>query len=302
MIQTAAALLLLGSIDQGIFPDLRDRVRVHAPSWSVSEGPVVARIDDKHRLLTLLQGGVGLAAYPIVVSAEQLAGLSRTPRREDILTLLDKADTDEVRATFNVRATDSLAPFAVVWGAPPKHEDRDGDGIVNTLDVLLGGKKLCENKAAYVSNYRQLAYPGGDVPRTEGVCTDTLVRALRNAGWDMQSGVHEDAIRKPRLYPLEKAPDANIDHRRIRMLLPYFRQVFVELKKDAPYLPGDLVLFDTFPSKSGPDHAGIVSDRLGPSGQPLIINNWTDGFVEGEMDLLPTIPITHRFRAPMTPR
>jgi uncharacterized protein YijF (DUF1287 family) len=302
MIHTAAALLLLGSVDQGIFPDLRDRVRVHAPSWSVSDGPVIARIDDKHRLLTLLQGGVGLAAYPIVVSAEQLAGLSRTPRREEVLTLLDKADADEVRASLAARVSDSVAPFPVLWGAPPKHEDRDGDGIVNTLDVLLGAKKLCENKAAYVSNYRQLAYPNGDVPRTEGVCTDTLVRALRNAGWDMQSGVHEDAIRKPRLYPLEKAPDANIDHRRIRMLLPYFRQFFVELKKDAPFLPGDLVLFDTFPSKAGPDHAGIVSDRLGPSGQPLIINNWTDGYVEGEMDLLPTIPVTHRFRVPMTPR
>ena len=59
-------------------------------------------------------------------------------------------------------------------------------------------RSSCENKAAYVSNYRQLSYPGGDdVPRTEGVCTDTLVRALRNAGWDLQSGIHEDAARKP---------------------------------------------------------------------------------------------------------
>jgi uncharacterized protein YijF (DUF1287 family) len=53
---------------------------------------------------------------------------------------------------------------------------------------------------------------------------------------------------------------------------------------------------DTFPSRSGPDHIGIVSDRRGPSGHPLIINNWTDGHVTSEMDLLGFVPVTHRFR------
>ncbi len=71
---------------------------------------------------------------------------------------------------------------------------------------------------------------------------------------------------------------------------------------DAPYLPGDLLLFDTFPNKPGPDHAGIVSDRLGPSGLPLVVNNWTDGYVEQEMDLLRSVPVTHRFRVPMQPQ
>lgn len=295
MFSTVAALLLLGSIDHGIFPDLGSRVQIRVPNWSVSNGTFSVRLDEKHRLMTLFQGPAALTVYPIVAGAEQLAGLSRTPSSDAILSLLDKGAAEEARE----RLTGSIA---VQWGPPPRHEDRDGDGIVNTLDVLIGAKKLCENKAAYVSNYRALGYPSGDVPRTEGVCTDTLVRALRNAGWDLQSGIHEDVLRKPRLYPLEKAPDANIDHRRIRMMLPYFRQFFVEVKKDEPYLPGDMVLLDTFPNKAGADHAGIVSDRLGPSGQPLIVNNWTDGYVEGEMDLLPTIPILYRFRVPMMPR
>lgn len=295
MWKLAVALLVLGNLDQGIFADLSGRVAIHSPNWSVSDGPLAIRIDDQHRILTVWRGSVALVAYPIIATPTTLSGLSRTPSRDDLLLLIDKADSEEAKSQLG-------APFSVKWGPPPKYEDRDGDGIVNTLDVLIGAKKLCENKAAYVSNYRRLSYPGGDVPRTEGVCTDTLVRALRNAGWDLQSGIHEDALRKPKLYPLEKPPDANIDHRRIRMMLPYFRQFFVELKKDEPYLPGDLVLFDTFPSKAGPDHAGIVSDRLGPSGLPLVVNNWTDGYVEAEMDLLPTVPITHRFRVPMTPR
>ena len=77
--------------------------------------------------------------------------------------------------------------------------------------------------------------------------------ALRNAGWDLQREIHEDALRKPKLYPLEgKAPDANIDHRRIRMMLPWFNQNLVKVAADAPYLPGDIVLFDTFPTKPAP--------------------------------------------------
>ncbi len=295
MWKVAYGLLLLGSLDQGIFADLAARVSIHAPSWQLPEGRVAVRIDDQHRILTLWQGSIALVAYPIIATPTALASLPKTPSREEVLLLLGKEDSEEAKTHLG-------GNFQVVWGAPPKHEDRDGDGIVNSLDVLIGAKKLCENKASYASVYRQLRYPGGDVPRTEGVCTDTLVRALRNAGWDLQSGIHEDALRKPRLYPLEKAPDANIDHRRIRMMLPYFRQFFIEVKKDEPYLPGDLVLFDTFPSKAGPDHAGIVSDRLGPSGLPLVVNNWTDGFVEGEMDLLQLVPITHRFRVPMSPR
>lgn len=293
MLTTLMALLVLGSVDQGIFPDLGDRVTVRCPAWQVSDGAVTVRIDPVHRLLTLFQGTQPLSAYPLL--ADKLSSLSKSPSRTEIVALLDPALRDEIFA----KLPDS--PL-VLWGPPPRHEDRDGDGIVNTLDVLVGAKKLCENRASYVSNYRRLSYPNGDVPRTEGVCTDTLIRALRNAGWDLQRGIHEDVLRKPSLYPLERAPDANIDHRRIRMMLPFFRQNFVELKKDDPYLPGDLVLFDTFPSKAGADHAGIVSDKLGPSGQPLIVNNWTDGYVEGEMDLLPSVPVMYRFRVPMTPR
>ena len=53
---------------------------------------------------------------------------------------------------------------------------------------------------------------------------------------------------------------------------------------------------DTFPSRPGPDHIGIVSARTDAEGLPLIINNWTDGTVTTEMDLLTFVPVTHRFR------
>jgi uncharacterized protein YijF (DUF1287 family) len=55
---------------------------------------------------------------------------------------------------------------------------------------------------------------------------------------------------------------------------------------------------DTFPNKTGPDHIGIVSDRVDEAGLPLIINNWTDGTVVSEMDLMTFVPVLYRFRLP----
>jgi uncharacterized protein YijF (DUF1287 family) len=293
MLPAVFALLLVRSaaaMDQGIYPELNQGVAAVVPTWQVAAGQTWLRLDTKHKLLTLYQGDAALAAYRLqdTAAVPTMAPVSA----QALLPLLASEEATELRS----RITETTQ---VLVAAPPPSEDQDHDGIVNALDVLYGAKKLCLNKAAYVSNYRTLKYPGGDVPRTEGVCTDTLVRALRNAGWDAQRGVHVDALKNPGRYPLEKkAPDANIDHRRIRMLLPWFRQVLVAIPEGQPLRPGDILLFDTFPSKAGPDHAGIVSDRLGSSEQPLIINNWTDGYVEQEMDILPLVPVTHRFRVP----
>ena len=142
-----------------------------------------------------------------------------------------------------------------------------------------------------------MPYPNGDVPRTEGVCSDTVIRALRNAGIDLQKEVHEDILRAPKSYPMVEKVDASINHRRVRTLLPWFQRHFATLPPGERFLPGDVVFFDTFPSKPGPDHLGVVGDRKGTSGLPLVINNWTDGAEDAEMDLLSWVPVTHHFRA-----
>jgi len=189
--------------------------------------------------------------------------------------------------------------------AAPDPNDADGDGIPDALDILLGAKKAAANGDHYRNTYRVLAYPGGDLPRDEGVCTDVVVRSLRNAGFDLQRLVHEDLRARPGAYPLVERPDTNIDHRRVRNLLPYFAARWESLPVDprdaaAPWLPGDVCLLDTLPAP-GPDHIGIVSDTLGPSGLPFLVNNWTDGYRTQEMDLLGWVPVTHRFRAPRRP-
>jgi uncharacterized protein YijF (DUF1287 family) len=187
-----------------------------------------------------------------------------------------------------------------VRGTGLARHDMDRDGIPDAYDILLGAKKVAANAAEYRSNYLALAYPGGDVPRTEGVCTDVVVRALRNAGIDLQKEIHEDAQAHPERYPEIRRRDANIDHRRVKNVLPWFTQHWQNLGANyeravEPWLPGDIVFFDTLPAK-GPDHLGIVSDETGPSGLPLVINNWTEGYRESAMDLLPQVTVTHRFR------
>src|SRR5262249_4871736 len=142
----------------------------------------------------------------------------------------------------------------VLVAAPGRAEDHDGDGIVDRLDILLGARKLTHNKAHYLERYVGIRYPGGDVPRTEGVCSDTVIRALRNAGIDLQKEVHEDILRSPKAYPMVEKIDTSINHRRVRTIVRWFERHFVRLPKGTPYQPGDIVFLDTFPSKEGPDH------------------------------------------------
>jgi uncharacterized protein YijF (DUF1287 family) len=259
------ALLLLATMagalpDRGIFPELLARVSFEAPRH-VDPAHAWLRVDHKNKLVTLYDG-------------------------------------DDPVALYALGAPEIPSNLHEVAGAPPRSEDRDGDGIVDRLDVLVGAKKLLYNGARYIERYVSIAYPGGDVPRSEGVCSDTVIRALRNAGLDLQREVHEDILRAPAAYPMVEKVDASINHRRVRTLLPWFLRHWQTLPKGTKYQPGDVVFFDTFPQREGPDHLGVVSDTLAKSGMPMVINNWTDGATDAEMDLLSWVPVTHHFRWP----
>jgi uncharacterized protein YijF (DUF1287 family) len=285
-IQCALGAALAGLPDRGIFPDLDGQVQLAAPA-ALDRARAWVRVDERNRVLTLYQGADPLKAYPLVAVGEPGTPFAVAGGE----ARLRAADGGEL---------ERLAPPRppARFGAPPRTEDADGDGIVDRLDVALGAKKLLANRARYSERYVAIKYPMGDVPRTEGVCTDTVIRALRNAGMDLQRAVHEDILAAPRAYPMVEKVDASINHRRVRTVLPWFKRHWVTLPEGAPRLPGDVVFFDTFPSKPGPDHLGVVSDTVGPHGLPMVINNWTEGAVDAEMDLLSFVPVTHHFRAP----
>jgi uncharacterized protein YijF (DUF1287 family) len=279
----APAETCLGVTDRGIWSDLDDDLQLTLPP-DLTPARVTATVDPARPLLVLAVDGWPTKPYPLTGATELVVGAQHLKLRAG-----DRAELAPLLTASNL-TTAAAAP------------DRDKDGIPDPLDVLLGARKTAINADAYIGGYESLRYPMGDVGRDHGVCTDVVVRALRNAGVDLQAELHADIARAPRSYPMVKGKgDPNIDHRRVKTLLPYLRrhldQRVAALDDPAdPVRPGDLVLFDTFPSRSGPDHIGIVSDRRSDSGHLLVINNWTDGSVTGEMDLLAWVPVTHRFR------
>ncbi|MBC7976038.1 MAG: DUF1287 domain-containing protein [Myxococcales bacterium] len=274
--------------DRGIWPDLDPQIQLTLPAGVTAER-TSARIDTARGVLVLSIDGVARKAYP-------LGGQARLTVGEHTLELRpgDRAE---------------LAPLVTATRitAGPAAHDRDRDGLPDVLDLLVGAKKTVVNADAYTAEaqgYLSLAYPNGDVPRTIGVCTDVIIRALRNAGLDLQQALHDDIRRARAAYPMVKGRgDPNIDQRRVGTLLPYFKRHWqlrsAKLDDPAdPLWPGDIILMDTFPSRPGPDHIGILSDRHGAQGLPLVINNWTNGTVTAEMDLLPAVPVLYRFRLP----
>jgi len=155
----------------------------------------------------------------------------------------------------------------------------------------------------YDPQYRGLAYPGGDVPSATGVCSDVVIRALRTQGLDLQVAVHEDMRRHFKAYPQRwgaKRPDASIDHRRVPNLMTWFdRQgMAVPIERDAKaYRPGDIVAWDL---GRGQTHIGLVSDRLGADGAPLVLHNIGQGV--REEPLLFRFPLIGHYRFPAIER
>lgn len=273
----------LGVADKGIWSDLDDELQLVLPP-GLNAARVGATVDRAHAVLVVTVDGWPVKPYPLGGEARLVVG-------EHVLALRpgDRAELEPLLTADNVVAATAAA-------------DRDRDGVPDVLDVLMGARKTVLNADAYTEGYVSLPFPHGDVPRTMGVCTDVIVRALRNAGLDLQAAVHQDIRKAPRAYPMVKGKgNASIDHRRVKTILPWFKR-HMDARSAAlddaadPLRPGDIVFMDTFASKPGPDHIGIVSDRKNGDGLPLVINNWTNGTVTAEMDLLGWVPVTHRFR------
>jgi len=130
----------------------------------------------------------------------------------------------------------------------------------------------------YDPSYVRLDYPGGDVPKETGVCSDVIVRAFRGVGIDLQKEIHEDMSQAWSAYPKRwglSRPDSNIDHRRVPNLMTYFTRKSKSVAvtdNGNDYQPGDLVTWDL---GGGIDHIGIVTDMMSaPSADHcLIVHN-----------------------------
>ena len=128
---------------------------------------------------------------------------------------------------------------------------------------------------SYDPAYRRIAYPGGDVPLSTGVCTDVVIRSFRAVGLDLQVLVHQDMKANFASYPRNwglRRPDTNIDHRRVPNLQTFLKRKGKSVavtRRAADYLPGDIV---TWRLSSGVPHIGIVSNRR-KGDRHLVVHN-----------------------------
>ena len=177
------------------------------------------------------------------------------------------------------------------WSTPLQAATIDSAQLVQAARSQVGVT------LGYDPVYRRLDYPGGDVPLATGVCTDVLIRALRQQGLDLQKSVHEDMRAHFSAYPRNwglQRPDRNIDHRRVPNLMTWFRRQGMALEvsdKSADYQAGDIVTWDL---GRGLTHIGIVSDRTSPAGVPLVLHNIGRG--TQEEDILFGFAITGHYR------
>ena len=181
---------------------------------------------------------------------------------------------------------------ALIACAPIAAQDQTVTVSAEAKPLVAAARDRLKSIVVYDGRYMRLDYPGGDVPATMGVCTDVVIRSLRNAyGMDLQKRVHEDMKANFSAYPTHwglTRPDKNIDHRRVPNLETYFKRegLSVPITKAAvDYKPGDIVSWrlDGNSGRGGLPHIGIVSDRLGVTGTPLIIHNIGGGVEESDM-------------------
>lgn len=147
--------------------------------------------------------------------------------------------------------------------------DYDDDGIDDFTDIMLGARNDAINKPKYKSVY----YAGGYPPDNEGVCSDVIWRAFKNAGYNLKDMIDIDIKNNPSDYPgLDDVPDSNIDFRRVRNLKVFFDKYATKLTLDpyevASWQPGDIVIFG-----KNYTHIGIISDKRNKDGIPYLIHN-----------------------------
>ena len=153
----------------------------------------------------------------------------------------------------------------------------------------------------YNAVYKVISYPGGDVPSTQGACTDVVIRALRAVNVDLQKLMHQDMTQNFRAYPQKwglRKPDKNIDHRRVPNQMKFFAlfgqtlPIAVNRSTLQSWQPGDIICWDM---QNGQLHTGVISDGVSSSGVPLVIHN---GWICVEDDSLTRWKIIGHYRYP----
>ena len=162
--------------------------------------------------------------------------------------------------------------------------DKDNDSIDDQTDILESVKAYIATKPIYKSKYYSTGYPDDSY----GVCTDVVANGLLGAGYDLMKLVNEDILANSDKYNIDK-PNINIDFRRVRNLIIYFKNNYEALTLDvddiSSWQGGDIVIFK--------NHVGIISDNRNSKGIPYVIHhysvfqrNYEEDILESRHDLV----------------
>jgi hypothetical protein len=184
----------------------------------------------------------------------------------ELLSLAELGLASDARQDL-AQACEGPVALAVPSGSRCALHDKDGDGIADSLDVLVGARNAVSLAPQFVSGFPAIAFPGGDVPRDQGTSVDLLIRALRSAGIDLQSAIVEDMRRRPADYGVKSSTKLNtsLEHRRLRRVLRYFEltwpgdEVLSEPASAPAFRLGDVVFFDEVDGGYGPEAVGVVT-------------------------------------------
>lgn len=144
--------------------------------------------------------------------------------------------------------------------------DNNYDGIDDYEQMLEGAIKKIESTTIYTSDY----YAGGYPKENEGVSSDIIWSALKEAGYNLKDMMSKDIRNtyKEGIYNIEDVDD-NIDFRRINnieiFLQRYAKELTTNIKNIKEFNIGDIIIFDYG------DHVGIVSDKRNKNGVSYIV-------------------------------
>jgi hypothetical protein len=158
-----------------------------------------------------------------------------------------------------------------------------------------------EVRSGVVYDRRYVERAMGAPAEGRGACTDLVARALGASGYDVQTRLQLDVRLAPSAYPGILSPDGRVDHRRTPNLFVLFRRTARSLPVDigpdtrSTFAAGDVIVwtYGRCPECKA-DHIGLVSDRLGTRGLPLVLHN--AGPRATEEDALDAWPIVGHFR------
>ncbi len=176
------------------------------------------------------------------------------------------------------RSFTSLALFCAIL--PPSSALHARRAIPKSWRLINAARSQIGVTTTYDPAYTKLSFPGGDVPRSKGVCTDVIIRAYRDAfGIDLQEMVNADMKANFAAYPKKwglRGTDRNIDHRRVPNLQTFLKRSGAALPvsaNPADWKPGDIV---TSLVGGRLPHIGIISNQMA-GGTPMVIHNIGSG-------------------------